>query len=1129
MNSATNIKDAIAMKNKVGIFYQPGFVEKDPFFGASMAKLPRIFPDYAVVDSDFLAANTLAEHFDVLIFPYGGYYPRDAWENIAAFIKSGGDTVILGRGPFGSPCHREDGKWRVHDPLDLGDRWRWSFTSLFTDKLGLSFWEVPDKSCLSSGEFSIAIQPELRKLFKGRESYGCQRFLGTLNPLYAGRAKVIAKAPPGVSTAYDADAFVSLVEPGFSRDVNGRFLQAGFLPDGTWTEDDFRNFVGGLVDVLDHDDERLVCGLSLSRHAVRADSRLLCSCWPRRGAAPGAALELALKDKCGKLLFSRTVEARAEMVLPIAALPEGVHSVELTRNGETLISSRFSVLPARTKTPTVKVRRKNGYAAFEVDGETIPALIYAFNPYDRALDDLSEKFSAADIQIQHFLYPLAFGWTGDKQYDWSGFDRLAERVLKNAPRGLLYPRIFLHTPCWWDAANPGELKVYANGDNCITNYVVSDNPLHANSKYSALGFNRKTYGQSWESKKWKQDMAGVLSSFIKHVEKSGYCGNVLGYFIGCGTYGEWIPLTNDGNLSWEDLSEPSLRDFRSWLREYYGGDDKKRAARWSGVADYAPEDIKVPPTDYIEGYNAVHRFLEPETQRRLAAAIAPAEIANARPPNFVRRHISKHGVFRDVKQSWDSIEYYRYCKDSFVDTMSWFADAAKEASGGKSVVGMFAGYLMQEFLQDSDAGHQHFSFPKTLNRVPGLDVITSPYHYYNRYNTADADANMRAVTGSIKLSDKICVSENDQRTCVGDIGEFTWMSTGEADLAEAVEALKRNFILCLSHGAGLWWYDFGKGWYDHPALMQAIKKCHAIYREVLAAPNPAPLYTPLDTLNIIYSTEVYDYINACSKICRSNTTIQMQDHFNRTGFPWEVYFLEDMPRVPASKAYLFLNVYALEDKEREYIETNLKKDGNVLIWLYAPGLYRDGNPAPANMSELTGIKLDWSLEKRKLAVKLTDWTHPITRNLTADDELQFTSDYEGLPEISMAAPECFCVDPDAATLGVNPDSGRPAFVVKEFADWKSVYVGCPLIPHNVMRGVLTWAGLTPTLDTDDALYTNGDVIGIRAKDAGDRYVSVNGDFKIIDLYGGREFSSEGGAAVLPLERAETFIGRLCRS
>ena len=1124
------------MKIRFAFFYEPGFPGSEKFFGSEQEDVTGKVPEsFNIINAAELASTNWNLNYDILFMPFGGYYPLAAEERLLMFCRNGGDIVVLGGGPFSSPCRIEHDKWRVHDPLDLGDRWRWSFVSIFTRQFGLSFLEVPDKSGFNSDAFFVTPDAEHKEFFGGSDTFPCQVLKGSLQALYAGRKRVIGITPEGNSTAPSVREFITLVEPGFSRDINGRFICAGFLPDDSWTNEKFKSFLSGVVDILVEDcRNRLEYGLSLSAYITRKNVPLQCEVFPRQVAGESSApLTLKLIDSSGKIKSEYSLNACIDSCVELSIAEEGVYNIELFKGAELINSSSFSVLPAR-EAPQVKVCRNNGYAAFDVNGELLPAHIYAFNPYNRALDVLSSQFADADIHIHHFLYPLAFGWQQDGGFDWTDFDLLAERVLRNDPQGLLYPRIFLTTPPWWDETHPEELKVFRNGKNFRSNYTLDNNPLNAASKYSAKGFNDKTTTPSWESEVWRRDAAAALESFVKHTQNGSYRGNMLGYFFCGGTYGEWIPMDMmdvHGGLSWEDLSLPSMKSFRSALDSYYKGGSIERERKWKSLTAWSPEDIRIPHTNYVMKFNQEHHYADYEQNLIDAADIPPADIAHAAPPNFVRRHIAKYGIFRDPEQSLDTIEYYRFLKESFVDVISFFSSTIKRASEGKAVIGIFSGSLMNEYLQDGDALQHFLGFGEMLRSVKDLDIATTPYHYYKSHNTPEADGNMRTVPGSLFLSDKIFISENDQRTLAGD-SEFWWMLRGDNSLEESCEAMYRNLVICLSHYAGLWWYDFGKGWYDHPKMMRAVAKCQHIYNKVLTEPNPAPLTRIPDTLRIIYSLQSYDYIAACSKLCRANTAVMLQEHMNRIGFPWEVYLQDDLNRIPESRAYLFLNTCALSNQERDYINSRLKCNGNVIIWTYAAGLYKDAVPSPDNVSELTGFNLNWSLEKTVMEVKITDREHPITANLTDEDDQEFSTDYcergDDQSCISKAAPEFFIDDPDAEILGINPNTGRAAFGVKDFGNWKSVYIACPLVPKNVIRGILRYAGLTQTLDSDDALYTNGDIIGIRAKKAGSKKITLQEEFILENLRKSETICSSDEEVILPMEYGETFIGRISK-
>ncbi|WP_163607189.1 hypothetical protein, partial [Klebsiella pneumoniae] len=68
----------------------------------------------------------------------------------------------------------------------------------------------------------------------------------------------------------------------------------------------------------------------------------------------------------------------------------------------------------------------------------------------------------------------------------------------------------------------------------------------------------------------------------------------------------------------------------------------------------------------------------------------------------------------------------------------------------------------------------------------------------------------------------------------------------------------------------------------------------------------------------------------------------------RAGVSAGFYLLSDLAhreRFPESKVYLFLNAWDVRAETRSAIKSRLQKDGKVLCWLYAAGLFDGGREA----------------------------------------------------------------------------------------------------------------------------------------------------------------------------------------
>ena len=128
----------------------------------------------------------------------------------------------------------------------------------------------------------------------------------------------------------------------------------------------------------------------------------------------------------------------------------------------------------------------------------------------------------------------------------------------------------------------------------------------------------------------------------------------------------------------------------------------------------------------------------------------------------------------------------------------------------------------------------------------------------------------------------------------------------------------------------------------------------------------------------------------------------------------------------------------------------LKRDGHVLVFFYAPGIYRDGKLDETAMADFTGIKLRMTTEPTELPVALKPG-HVLT------DGLEGVSC--GVPHTTF--PTCYADDPAAIVLGTLP-TGRAGW----WSNRKRVGQRCSP-PHRCYLplscgGSPNWAAFTST-------------------------------------------------------------------
>jgi hypothetical protein len=172
----------------------------------------------------------------------------------------------------------------------------------------------------------------------------------------------------------------------------------------------------------------------------------------------------------------------------------------------------------------------------------------------------------------------------------------------------------------------------------------------------------------------------------------------------------------------------------------------------------------------------------------------------------------------------------------------------------------------------------------------------------------------------------------------------------------------------------------------------------------------------------------------------------------------------------------------------------LRRDGKVAVWIYAPGYLKD-EPGLEHMADLTGIKFDKGEHMWGPLAHILDFEHPITKGLS-QDLFWGTNNRLG--------PVFHVEDPEARTLGqVVYSQGRckPGFVLKEFADWSSIYIAAPNIPAPVLRGIARWAGVHLYNEQGDVLYATRDLLGVHTLSGGPREFALPHTAEVVyDLF-----------------------------
>ena len=544
---------------------------------------------------------------------------------------------------------------------------------------------------------------------------------------------------------------------------------------------------------------------------------------------------------------------------------------------------------------------------------------------------------------------------------------------------------------------------------------------------------------SWASEQWRKDTVEGLRRLIAHVEASPYADRVIGYHLASGTTEEWM-MWGANEDEWVDYSPVNIARFREWLRAKYATDEKLRAA-WHNPA---------------------------------------VTLATATIPTKVQRQHTALGSLRDPATEQAVIDFYLYNSDLVAGTIGYLAHAVKEITKREKIVGVFYGYLLQLCGEQRQQNAGHLALEKVL-ACPDVDFITSPSSYAFRQLGGEGTCHFMSLHGSVKLHGKLWFDENDVRTSLsgGQVGEWG----RPADVAGDIIQQEKELAHVITNGAAQWWFDVGANVYHDPTLMGRIGKLAQTAQEATKLNR-----TPADEVAMVVDENSLCYLR-CPDPLGAWLLVSQLPTLQRIGAPVAHYLSSDLSKLTDRKVFFITTSFAPSAEQRKAIDA-LKRDGHVLVFFYAPGLYRDGQIDEAAMADFTGIKLRLSRDLGTFQVKLSGG-HAITAGL---DGTSYGMDHRTLPV-------CYADDPQATVLGTMPD-GKPGLVVRQYPTWTAIHSAVPMMPTALLRNIAKLGGAHQYITTDDVVWASHDLLSVCVQNAGKRTIHLPRKATVRDMYTG---------------------------
>lgn len=233
------------------------------------------------------------------------------------------------------------------------------------------------------------------------------------------------------------------------------------------------------------------------------------------------------------------------------------------------------------------------------------------------------------------------------------------------------------------------------------------------------------------------------------------------------------------------------------------------------------------------------------------------------------------------------------------------------------------------------------------------------------------------------------------------------------------------------------------------------------------------------------------------------------------GAPFDTYlqsdFVDHEEVLKRYKMYIFPNNIHMTDDEVEKIKDAVRGDGKVVVWIWAPNFIMNDRMSATNISDLTGINVNYENTEARLHIDIINYAHPITRNLqkgtcfgpeisrwhtTLFTESGFIEDD---PNFTIG-PIFYADDPEALILGKISVNDKPGLTIKEFGDWVSIHSSAPMISKDIIRNIAKFAGVHIYVESGDLVYSNKHFLCVYPRLGGKKVINLPEAKTVVDLW-----------------------------
>lgn len=655
--------------------------------------------------------------------------------------------------------------------------------------------------------------------------------------------------------------------------------------------------------------------------------------------------------------------------------------------------------------------------------------------------------------------PLAI-YFGNNQFNHD--ERILEEMKKGAPAGVPVFSFNLHLPSL--ASNSEQMKVIERFmEKFPDTYFMprvwlgpGGTYLHSfpeeEMRYADGG--KSGYAASY-SKHWREFTDYNLRELIKLIRRSPYADRFVGLKLTYYQTGEWIYWNSHSTSS--GYTGLTRRAFVRWLKEQYATVEKLNAA-WDSS---------------LESFDAVAL------------------------PSEAERDAGGIGFFRDPATQQREIDFSLFFNNDNADTIIEFGKTVKEATGGKSLVATFYGYLFELAYNGSTLQRAGQLGLGKLCRSPYVDIVGAPYSYNSVGRGFGLPVDFHGPFDGLELYGKTGLLEEDTFThlALSPDADARWSDTyapgygsRTTNMKETLAVLRRNLGVSMARNyVHLWQNLFSEGRFNDQRLWDMYKPYLAWMKQ---RAQTVTAFEP--QVAVLVSAENLTLLRGDAEALIEPWLFQTRYFLNRVDTSVGYYLQSDLEKIPESvRCVVLLNPYRISDDEKAALKEKFMRDGRMVVFCHMPAVFGDAGFSAAG-SAFCGIDLKLksgtlspgATATGALVPSLPD--HPfgkgVPRQLHQPDPL---------------SPYMTVQDSDAVVFAKYNQTGEAACALKPMDGWTSVFLGAPRLPVPLWRELFKRAGCHLYLDNPSIDFMQPDII------------QANGDFLMVQ-------SARGGIKTIRL-------------